>query len=1047
MSESKYSYNSPGISASDAGNTVDPNKNATASTPALIIGSSPQGPAFIPTSFSRLADFETTFGFPYILGSKFSSTGRVTNYAPFAVFEWLANQRSVTFIRVLGVGNGKKRISFGSNSGDVANSGFTVGEKQPSESSGILSSNPYANENGVLGRTYFLGCFMSESIGSTFFNEAGLQGTGSINGIGINTSVPIVRGILMAPSGVVLRLSASAVGQDSSKPSSTEIGSDLTSKGTTVGDVKLFDENSGVQLQQFVILLNGHKGNHRAYPNVITASLDMQSDLYITKVLNTTASLIQQAGHYLAAHWDIHPSIATLTGTSVVNFGAGCLSDSSRVFSTERSVFLLTSSLSRDTGSTSTPNYENFRDRFSHASSPWIISQKIQGKHVNLFKLHLLDDGEQLRKYKIIISNITPERNDLEYKFGTFDLTIRNFDDLDEDKTPLERYNNLSLNPSAERYISKVIGDRHSYFDFDRTEGNQKIVIEGNYPLLSDYVRVEVSDEVFNEKIPSYAVPFGFRGLPHIVTSGSNVMAPLGGSDATALTNSNFLKNLVIPPIPLTKNIAFFNNGSQKASQKRRWGIKFDHVINLKNQNSSYQKNFSSFLSYFPNHSTTNVNFSVSDNEGTPDTSTLGIIDADRFCNNLFTLENIKITTSSTGYAAEDDWAYATYIRGGVISTDEDAKTRRVSLKDLNDQISRNFLSFQTSLCGGFDGTNIFDINEFNLTNEAAIADMDDQSRGKTEGSTVACYLKALEIINDTTAVDFNLFAIPGIRIPIITNEACDVAESRMDCLYLMDIEQIDDNDNQIQISKREAYSNTFVPNLRKTVDNFEARAVNTSYAAAYYPDVEIKVNETIYGVNSVVVPPSVAALGCFSINDLLRQPWSSPAGNTGGAADNVLSVVSKLKKVDFDSLYEKNINFFVASNSSISGQQTGIVIGGQKTLGRSKTALSSLSRINVRRMLLEVRRQVRIIGLRLLFEPNKESIISRFTSEVESVLSSIQSSFGLEKYKVEVDTSTTTQNDIDNQTLRGKIYIKPTKSIDYVSIDYVISNNLQSET
>lgn len=1046
MSEFNYSYNSPGVSARDAGGTSDPNKNVVSSTPALIIGTSPQGPAFVPTNFSKNVDFEATFGYSYILGSKFSSVDRVTNYAPFAVSEWLKNQKSVTFIRVLGAGNGKKRISIGANSGDVINAGFTVGEKQPDSSSGILSSNPYANENGVLGRTYFLGCFMSESAGSTIFNGSGLQGTGSVNGIGINTAVPIVRGILMAPSGVVLRLSASSSGQDSSSPSSSQVGSDLTAKGSTIGNITLFNSNSGEQLQQFVILLNGHKGDED-YPNVITASLDMQSDLYITKVFNMTASLMQQAGHYLAAHWDIHPSVASLTGTGIVNFGAGAPSNSSREFSVEKSVFLITSSLSRDTGSSSVPNYENFRDRFSHASSPWIISQKVQGKHINLFKLHSLDDGLQLQRYKIIISNITPERNDLEYKFGTFDLTIRNFDDFDEEVAPLERHQNLSLNPSSDRYISKVIGDRYSYFDFDRVDNNQKIVVEGNYPILSEYVRVEVSDEVSNDNIPSYVVPFGFRGFPHIVTSGSNIMAPLGGHDASSISNPNFLNNLVIPPFPLADNITFFNNDIIQASQKRRWGIKFDHVTNLEKKNNFYNKNLSSFFLHFPNHSTTNVNFSVSDNEGTPDTTSLGIIDADRFCNNLFTLENIKITTSSNGFATSDEWKYASYIRNGVIPTDEDAKTRRVSLKDLDDQTSKNFLSFQTSLYGGFDGTNIFDINEFNLTNEAAIADMNDQNRGKTEGSTTAAYLKSLEMISDPTTADFKLLTIPGIRIPIITDEACNVAESRMDCLYLMDIEQIDNEDNQIQISRRDAYSNILVPNLQKTIDNFESRALNTSYAAVYYPDVEIKVDQKIYGIDSIIVPPSVAALGAFSINDLIRYPWSSPSGNSGGAAPTVISVIAKLKKADCDLLYQKNINFFVASNSPNLGKGTSIVIGGQKTLGRSKTALSSLSRINVRRMLIEVRRQIRIIGLRLLFEQNRDSIISKFTSEAGNVLSTIQSSFGLDRYKIEIDASQTTKNDIDNQTLRGKIYIKPPKSIDYVSIDYIISNDLKSET
>jgi hypothetical protein len=1033
--------NSPGVSSKDAGSISNVDVNVSSQTYTLVIGTSPNGPAFVPVGFSNAADFRSVFGVPNVVGSSITPIGRVTNYAPFGAYQWLQNQNSLAFMRVLGVGNGKRRVTLGTNAGDVIGAGFTVGENQPSGSLKALGSNPYANENGVPGRTYFLGCFMSESANSTFFNGAGLQGTGSVNGIGVNTSVPIVRGILMAPSGVILRLSASATGQDSSAPLSTQFAIDSSAKGATLGDVKLFNDN-GASLQQFVILLNGHKGTED-YPNVITASFDIKSNLYLTRVLNTTASLIQEAGHYLAANWDIHPAIAVLTGSGVVASGAGSPSNSSRVFSTERSAFLLTSSLSRDVGSTSVPNYENFRDRFSSATTPWIISQKIHGKYINLFKLHSLSDGEQ-GSYKIIISNIKPASQDSEYDFCTFDIIVRSIYDFDETISALEKYT-VSLDPKSDIYISKVIGDKYTYFDFDRPDNNQKLVVEGNYPNRSTRFRVEVSDEVSNDRLPSNILPMGFRGLPHIITSGSNVMAPLGGHDASALINSSFLTNLVVPPIPLTENIATFSNGTKTPSDVRRWGLKFDHVTNVEQQNNFYDANLSTILKHFPNHSTTNINFSVSDNQGTPDTSQLGIVDADRFCNNVFTLENIKITTGSAGYATKEGWSNAVYIRNGIISEDMTAKTRRVNVSDFNDIISRNYLTFQTSLYGGFDGTSIFDVDEFNMTDAAVASDMNDPNRGREFGPSVMSYLKALEIINDTTTIDTSLLAIPGIRAPIVTDAAINVAESRMDCLYLMDIEQFDGSGNRIDLSTRLPYDKSFVPDIQNTINEFDSRSLNTSYAAAYYPDVELKIDENLYGISTVIVPATVAALGAFSVNDT-QSSFSAPAGNSRGAALNVLSTVSKLKKSDENSLYEKNINYLIASNTSVGGEQTGIIVQGQKTLGKSRSSLSSLSRINVRRMLLEARRRIRVIAMRLLFDPNRDSIVSKFVLQAGDALSSMQSSFGLENYKIEIDASTTTQNDIDNNTIRGKIYIKPAKSIDYVSINYIVSNKLQSE-
>ena len=510
----KREITSAGLLASDLG-FVGPTTTTPAGIPAVVIGTSLKGPAFVPITVGSLTDFYNKFGIANISGSINTQPEYLTTYGPLAVAEWLRNSSALTFVRIMGLGDGKRRVQIGTNAGEVINAGFTVGEEQPNYASlaGALGKNSYANNGGTLGRTYFLGCFMSESVGSNTFSSAGLQGTGSINGI-VNTAVPIIRGILMAPSGVVIRLSSSGGSQDSSNPGSTLIATDATAKGTSLGSVSLFD-SEGKSLQQFVLLLNGHIGTTK-YPNVITASFDIQAPNYITKMLNPSSSLLQEAGHYLAASWDIHPTVATVTGTGVVSANADNPNNTNNVVGVERSIFILTSSLPRDTGSSTVPNYESFRDRFSYSSSPWFVSQKFHNRYINLFKLHSLDAGINIsNKYKILIYDIVPAAVTDEYQYGSFSIQIKQIDQLDDNTSAIETYAEINLNPSSPRYISKIIGDVHAYYDFDRLESEQRFVVEGNYELKSNLVRVEVSQEVHDAKTPAQSLPLGFRGISH----------------------------------------------------------------------------------------------------------------------------------------------------------------------------------------------------------------------------------------------------------------------------------------------------------------------------------------------------------------------------------------------------------------------------------------------------------------------------------------------------------------------------------------------------
>ena len=968
-------------------------------TPAGVIGTANKGPAFVPVTVGTISDFYAKFG---------KTDGK--KFGPLAVAEWLSNASAVTYTRVLGVGDGRER----SSSGVVTRAGVVVGAALPQDN-GNIGSNPYANDEGHEGRTYFLGTFMSESAGSDVFSSAGIQTS--------TAALPIVRGVIMAPSGVILRLSASRDGGvtgSSDAPSPTVAGKPATAKGNIIGDVTLLQGSTAKQ--EFVLLLNGHKGTDASYPNVITASFDMRASNYFANLLNKDPYKIEEAGHYLYANWDVHPVVAAVTGSGVVTTSYGADVNGGK----EPSAFLTTSSLGRNVGTVYVPNYEAFEDRFTHAKTPWIISQRFGGSPANLFRFHALDAGSGAStSYKISIENIVPS-SDLTNRYGSFDVVIRDWTDRDAAQLPLEQFRGVNLDPSSDRYVAKIVGDTHVYYDFDRPEKSQKVVIDGNYPNRSNYVRVEMDSSIEDGTVEETALPVGFRGIDHLLTSGS---APLASNNSGgALTAATALKKTVVPPLPFRKTITDGSGQKEQVNPQLYWGVQFEHITSLSTRNSSVLRNDSlkAFAKYYPDYLVTTASFSVGDNTGAVDTAEWGVVDADRFCNNLFTLENVQVVTGSTTLADTTKWDDATYVRAGNIVADETAKTRALKVEDLALQANRKYAKFTLLTQGGWDGVNLFDRDSVELNNNAVKADIDFSARGNENGANVRAYLKAVDVVKNVVNADIQLLAIPGIRDSVVTDYASDAMKTdRFDALYIMDIEQFDSNNNEITSSVQ-------LPSVTNTAQNFRDRAMDNSYAAAYFPDVVVSDPNTN---TSVVAPPSVVVLGAMALNDRVGHPWFAPAGMTRGVLPNVSYANVNLSKTNMDSLYDVSINPLVAIVPN-----NGVVVWGQKTL---QAAASALDRVNVRRLLIEIRRQVRDIAQTILFEPNRAATLARFTAAVTPRLQRIQAQSGLERFKVVIDSSTTTQADVENNTLRGKIWVQPTKSIEYVSLDFVVTNNI----
>ena len=169
----------------------------------------------------------------------------------------------------------------------------------------------------------------------------------------------------MTPQGVVLTLSGN-YGEDSSAPPSTLAASSSITPTTIAGGMRGGTTGSmKLTTQEFVMLLNGHKGS-TSYPNVVTASLDYRNANYFANIFNTDPYKFEEAGHYLYARYDIHPNLAVPTGSHVLvpsssEQGTGLYNDC---------VFVVTGVLARNNGSATQPNYECFTDRYTTAFYP-----------------------------------------------------------------------------------------------------------------------------------------------------------------------------------------------------------------------------------------------------------------------------------------------------------------------------------------------------------------------------------------------------------------------------------------------------------------------------------------------------------------------------------------------------------------------------------------------------------------------------------------------------------------------------------------------------
>ena len=282
-----------------------------------------------------------------------------------------------------------------------------------------------------------------------------------------------------------------------------------------------------------------------------------------------------------------------------------------------------------------------------------------------------------------------------------------------------------------------------------------------------------------------------------------------------------------------------------------------------------------------------------------------------------------------------------------------------------------------------------------------------DCSTTSTGGTTA--YKKAINAISNPDEFDINMLVTPGVihgKHSSVTNHAISKMESRGDAFYVLDCTIKGDT-----IATATSAINT----------------LDSNYSATYYPWVKIVDRNTAL---PVWVPPSVVLPGVIAYTDKVAHEWFAPAGLNRGGLTTVLEAETRLTHDERDQLYEDRVNPI----ASFPGQ--GVVVWGQKTL---QARPSALDRVNVRRLLIKLKKFIASSSRYLVFEQNTTATRNRFLNIVNPYLEQVQSNSGLSAFRVVMDDSNNTPDVVDRNQLVGQIFIQPTRTAEFIVLDFVV--------
>jgi len=279
-----------------------------------------------------------------------------------------------------------------------------------------------------------------------------------------------------------------------------------------------------------------------------------------------------------------------------------------------------------------------------------------------------------------------------------------------------------------------------------------------------------------------------------------------------------------------------------------------------------------------------------------------------------------------------------------------------------------------------------------------------------SQGVVASSYTTAISLLSNKDDYQFNVISTPGLlqknsNFTSTVNSIISLAESRGDCIAVVDL---------------------VAQGQQVATVTAASTALNSSYAATYWPWLQI---QSATGRNEWV-PAGVVIPGVYAFTDASSAPWFAPAGLVRGGIGGVIQAERKLAKGDRDTLYSAKVNPIASFPGS------GISVFGQKTL---QTKASATDRVNVRRLLIELKKFISNQARNLVFEQNTLTTRTRFLATVNPYLESVVQRQGLYAFKVVMDDTNNTADVVDRNQLVGQILIQPTKTVEFVVLDFTI--------
>jgi hypothetical protein len=648
-------------------------------------------------------------------------------------------------------------------------------------------------------------------------------------------------------------------------------------------------------------------------------------------------------------------------------------------------------------------DFDSIGGGFSEAGTPWVVSQNLGNSVSNLFRFHSIGSGDAENKSMYVqISNV--EENEAD-EWPTFDVTVvgitanqganPGFTDAGWSKS----FGSVSLDPEASNYIAKVVGDAYPVYDFSETP--PLVTYNGEYQVTNNYVRVEVASNI----TPSHK-PSGARGISSIEYNIGNsvAIAPLSYK-LNHIDDSSGLSGLI--------GVDYSDSGMvdrlKKTSTTVGSSTATDALVTEKGYLTVSGTGEGGVLSL--TDVALGTTFSAS---ADPIVIDLGA-DYDLSADDKVTIagtgadiDKVHTVVSVTGSSFTSDQtasADPSSVTATTVTIEYSSKTNNITEFEVIDttqntnQFNQNdLIRFNVPFTGGFDG---FDYRTDKV-----------KALNATTDSLSASYIDAINILSNPDIYDFDILATPGVHsanVGEIPQLAINMVKGRGDAFYLLDIgTDASDMDANGRMSITSALS--------------EVAKYDSSYAATYYPWIRFQ---------GKVIPPSIQMLGVYAFNDRAGGPWYAPAGFRRGSLRGGITPTRPLTQSQRDELYKENINPI----SSFTNQ--GSAVFGQKTL---QSKASVLDRVNVRRMLLKVRKDISRIARTFLFEQNSATVREQLLNRVNNVLSGVQSANGLTEFRAILDETTTTPDLIDRNIMMGKIFLKPTSAAEVIVFDFTVS-------